>query len=509
MNFEAEFFWQFGEKFPSLYLKNVVVSGDTCTITFLYPSTDENIKDEDKETMSAFTKEKLNLENLRVKVKFLKAYVEEKLILKHLLSLLEDKFKLLKSYIHEDDIKIEITNIDCTITFDVSPRIAQFFAENKVSAFLSKDLKENFLTNFNINLNVLSDKVDEVELESVQLKTSARRTQRYDVLVIKEVIGGNIPTKPEYISFIQSPKSSVILAGYISDFERKDFVIKKGTRAGQQKAYYKFNLTDHKGKIECIYFCPKKNEAVMDALEENMFLLLHGDVRLGLNNKLVLYIDKLALASETEQREEVIEHAPAKEVEIERLGALEQDNMFGEVEKYNRKIMDHNIVVFDVETTGLNPEFDQIIELGAVKIEKGNIVEKFSTFVKPTIEIPYEVTELTHISNDMVEDAPEIEDVIKQFYDFSKECVLCGHNIINFDIKFIRRFGKLQNLEFDNDLIDTMNEARVSRLKISRFNLGTVTKALGIELKGAHRAWNDAFATAQVLLKLNELGKKL
>ena len=236
MNFEAEFFRQFGEKFSSLYLKNVVVSGDTCTITFLYPSTDENIPDEDKEAMSAFTKEKLNLENLRVKVKFLKAYVEEKLILKHLLSLLEDKFKLLKSYIHEDDIKIEITNIDCNITFDVSPRIAQFFADNKVSAFLSKDLKENFLTNFNINLNVLSDKVDEVELESVQLKTSARRTQRYDVLIIKEVIGGNIPTKPEYISFIQSPKSSVILAGYISDFERKDFVIKKGTRAGQQKA---------------------------------------------------------------------------------------------------------------------------------------------------------------------------------------------------------------------------------------------------------------------------------
>ena len=77
------------------------------------------------------------------------------------------------------------------------------------------------------------------------------------------------------------------------------------------------------------------------------------------------------------------------------------------------------------------------------------------------------------------------------------------------DIKFIRRFGSYINLEFNNDLIDTMNEARVSRLKISRFNLGTVAKALGIELKGAHRAWNDAFATAQVLLKLNELGRKL
>ena len=201
------------------------------------------------------------------------------------------------------------------------------------------------------------------------------------------------------------------------------------------------------------------------------------------------------------------ENVVYKEIEIEKLSAVEQDNMFGKIDKYNSKIMNNNIVVFDIETTGLNPDLDQIIELGAVKIEHGNIIEKFSTFVKPTIEIPYEVSELTHITNDMVEDAPPIECVIKKFYDFSKDCVLCGHNVIGFDIKFIRRFGSYYDLTFDNDIIDTMNEARVSKLKISRFNLGTVTKALGIELVGAHRAWNDAYATAQVLLKLNELGR--
>ncbi len=509
MNFEQEFSKKFGDRFPNLYLKNVVVSGDTCTVTFLYPSADETLTDAEKEEITKFVEEKLGLVNLKLKVKFMKAYVEEKLIRKELSIILEDKFKLLNTYIHDEDIKVEITNIDCTITFDVSPRLSQFFADNKVSSYLAKLLKDNFLMNFNINLNVLADKIDEVDLDDIKVKTPSYKTQRYDVLVIKDVIGKDIPPKPEYISNIQYPKSAVILAGYISDLERKDFVIKKGARAGQQKAYYKFNLIDRKGRMECIYFCPKKNERDMDALEENMFLLLHGDVRLGLNGKLTLYVDKLALASETEQKEEIQAPTEAREIEIERLGALEQDSMFGAVEKYNHKIMDNNIVVFDVETTGLNPETDQIIELGAVKIEKGNIVEKFSTFVKPTIEIPYEVTELTHITNEMVEDAPDIEDVIRQFYDFSKDCVLCGHNIINFDIKFIRRFGSLQNLNFDNNIIDTMNEARVSRLKISRFNLGTVTKALGIELKGAHRAWNDAFATAQVLLKLNEIGRKM
>ena len=509
MDFVQEFNLKLGSKYPNLHIKNVVVSvkENLCTITFLYPSQDENLTDEQKEEIITFIKDKLKLEELKLKVKFMKVYVEEKLIRKMLFQLFEEKFKLLNTYVRDDDVKIKIGGIDVEIVVNVSPRIAEFFNNNKVSSYLCKELKNNFLVDFVITLNVCENKIDEVEIDNVVVKTSAKKTQRYDVLIIKDVIGSNIPPKPEYISYITGPKTSVIIAGYISGLTRKDFVIKKGARVGQQKAYYTFSICDGKGKIDCIYFCPKKHERDMDVLEENMFLLLHGDVRMGLNSKLVLYIDKLALASETEQllQEEEDDVQTYKPVEIERLGALEQDNMFGEVDKYNAKIMNSNIVVFDVETTGLNPEIDQIIELGAVKIERGNIIEKFSTFIKPTIEIPYEVTELTHITNEMVEDAPPIEQVIKEFYDFSRDCVLCGHNIINFDIKFIRRFGRLQNLEFDNNLIDTMNEARVSRLKISRFNLGTVTKALGIELKGAHRAWNDAYATAQVLLKLNEV----
>ena len=507
MIFEQEFSKKFGNKYANLHLKSVEVNANEnlCTVTFLYPSSDENMKDDEKKEIADFLAEKLSLEALKLKVKFMKAYVEEKLIRKFFMQTLEDKFKLLKSYISDDDYKIVITNLDVQIFINVSRRIADFFADNKVIPYLVKALKDNFLIDFVINLNIVDTKIDEVEIENVPIKVTAKKAQRYDVLVIKEVVGKDTPPKPEYLSYITSPKNSVIVAGYIDKLERKDFVIKKGARAGQQKAYFSFTLNDGKGKLDCIYFCPNKHVQDMEALEDTMFLLLHGDVRFGLSNKLTLYVDKIALASETEQTQEIEpEEENYKNVKIERLGTLEQDNMFGAVEKYNHKIMSNTFVVFDIETTGLNTDSDQIIELGAVKIEKGNIVEKFSTFVKPTIEIPYEVTELTHITNDMVEDAPPIEVVIKDFYDFSRDCILCGHNIINFDIKFIRRYGQMMGLEFDNDIVDTMNEARVSRLKISRFNLGTVTKALGIELKDAHRAWNDAFATAQVLLKLNE-----
>ena len=137
---------------------------------------------------------------------------------------------------------------------------------------------------------------------------------------------------------------------------------------------------------------------------------------------------------------------------------------------------------------------------------RGNILEKFSTFVRPTKEIPDEVVTLTGITQDMVEDAPSIRHVIKDFYDFTRGTILSGHNAIGFDMKFIRKEGENYGLEFDNEVIDTMKEAQASRkLKISKFNLGAVVKALGLTLEGAHRAWNDAYATAQVLLKLNEV----
>lgn len=509
MNFQQQFRMKFEDRFSFLNLKNVVVNRaeNLCTITFLYPSTHENLTEADKQEITDFLGSILDLQELKLKVKFLKVYLEEKLILKQILQIFEDKFKLLKTYITENNIQIEIGNLDAQVKIKVSPRLSDFFANNKVVAYLGKVLKDSFLTDFVITLQECDDVVEEVDIEKVPLKSYGKKAQRYDVMIIKDIVGENITPKPEYLSYINAPKSAVIVAGFIDKLERHDFVIKKGAKAGQQKAYFTFTITDGKGKIDCMYFCPKKHERDLDALENTMYLLLHGDVRLGLTNKLTLYVDKMALASEIEKTEEkeTEEEDNSKAVEIVRLGALEQENMFGGVDKYNGKIMGKNIVVFDVETTGLDPQSDQIIELGAVKIENGNIVERFSTFVKPTKEIPYDVTELTGITNEMVDDAPPIEKVIREFYEFSKGCILSGHNIINFDIKFVRRFGDLQNLNFNNDLIDTMNEARVARLKISRFNLGTVTKALGIELVGAHRAWNDAFATAQVLLKLNEV----
>lgn len=510
MNFQQEFNAEFGDKYENLQLKDVVVKKreGICTITFLYPSTEKELTDSDKKDVTNWLKQNLNFEKMQLKVKFMRVFLEERLIRKAIQNYFESKYKLVTTYVNDENVSIKITEIDVLVDIELSSRMVEFFGEHKIASELAKFLKDNFLVEFVINLIENPNLIDEVDIENVEMKTRYKVAQRYNVEIIKDVIGSGITPKPEYLSFITSPKNSVIVAGYIKKIERKEFIRKTGKHAGEPKAYYNFQIADGKGRMDCIYFCPKKNEKDMDALEEFMYVLVHGDVRFNQMNKLCLYVDKIALATEVQKEEETTKEERKHEgpvVQIEKLTAMEQDTMFEHVDKYNKKIIGRTIVVFDIETTGLDPATDQIIELGAVKIENGNIIEKFSTFVKPTKKLSYEVINLTGITDEMLEDAPPIDLVIKDFYEFSKGCVLCGHNIIGFDIKFIRREGENVGLVFDNEIIDTMNEARVSRLKISRFNLGTVVKALGLTLEGAHRAWNDAFATAQVLLKLNEV----
>ena len=119
--------------------------------------------------------------------------------------------------------------------------------------------------------------------------------------------------------------------------------------------------------------------------------------------------------------------------------------------------------------------------------------EKFMTLVKPTISISKEVSALTHITNEMVENAPPVESVLMDFYNFVQGCTLCGHNIIGFDLDFIRRYEADLGVVFDNPVIDTYKLAIKKNVKAHNFKLGTLCEYFGIRLVDAHRAWNDTY----------------
>ena len=108
--------------------------------------------------------------------------------------------------------------------------------------------------------------------------------------------------------------------------------------------------------------------------------------------------------------------------------------------------LDDTYVVFDLETTGFSSIKDKIIEIGAVKVENGVITDKFSTFVNPKVPIPFEITQLTSITDDMVMDAPDIETILPQFLEFVGDAVLVAHNA-GFDVSFIEQNCRYQDID--------------------------------------------------------------
>ncbi len=168
--------------------------------------------------------------------------------------------------------------------------------------------------------------------------------------------------------------------------------------------------------------------------------------------------------------------------------------------------LDDLYVVFDIETTGFSAEHDQIIEIGAVKVEKGQITERFSAFVNPHTPIPFEIEKLTGISDDMVLNEPDIAEVLPRFLKFCEGAVMVAHNA-DFDMSFIRKNSERQSLPCAFTVVDTVSLARVLLPNLNRFKLDTVAKALNVSLENHHRAVDDAGCTAEIFVKFVQMLK--
>jgi DNA polymerase-3 subunit alpha (Gram-positive type) len=161
-------------------------------------------------------------------------------------------------------------------------------------------------------------------------------------------------------------------------------------------------------------------------------------------------------------------------------------------------------VVFDLETTGFSPVTNKIIEIGAVKVSHGEIVDSFESFVNPKEPIPFRIEQLTSINDAMVMDAPEIAVVLPQFLEFCKGCVLIAHNA-DFDMSFIIENCKQLGLPQEYVYGDTVAMARVLLPTLAKHKLDNVAKAVGVSLEHHHRAVDDARCTAEIFVKFIDM----
>ena len=160
-------------------------------------------------------------------------------------------------------------------------------------------------------------------------------------------------------------------------------------------------------------------------------------------------------------------------------------------------LKDTTYCVFDLETTGFSFRTEKITEIGIMKIRNGEIIDTFETFVNPEKPIPAKVQEVTHITDDMVKDAPKIEEVLPKVMEFFGDSVLVAHNA-DFDTGFLRYNCQQLGYKFENTYLDTLALAKNLFPNYKKYKLGVIAENLGIEVLVAHRALDDVDTTVKV-----------
>ena len=178
------------------------------------------------------------------------------------------------------------------------------------------------------------------------------------------------------------------------------------------------------------------------------------------------------------------------------------DNFYVCNELLNTPISELEFSILDFETTGLYPyNGDRIIEIGITRINHTKDLAQFESLINPLVPIPEAVTKINYITQEMVKEAPLIEDKIDSLMDFIKNSVIVAHNL-SFDLSFLNfQLQKMQRNKVDLWMVDTIKVAKALFPELERYSLSHITKALKIRNEESHRALSDTKATAKIFRK--------
>jgi len=274
---------------------------------------------------------------------------------------------------------------------------------------------------------------------------------------------------------------------------------------------YELNVTEHfegNGPYDRLIIIYKKRKQLVEAIRvaqkavfvfENIVHKSRGD-RLVKLKRFIETLQSLTGSTELNKKHEEV----ATELEVERqkweewrIKWLEERGQMPDARKKGNKLLLflEEYVVVDIETTGLSAEHDEIIEIGAIKVISGEIADKFHTMVKPTKRIGKSATNVNGITNEMVEYAPHIMDVIQDFYNFVKGFVIVGH-CVDFDVNFLYdALLKHKQIHLNNNLVDTIQFSRRFFKDFKNHKLVTLASNFGIVYSTLHRATDDCIVT--------------
>ncbi|MBM7094212.1 PolC-type DNA polymerase III [Bacillus sp. H-16] len=390
-------------------------------------------------------------------------------------------------------------------------------------------------------------KVVEAMMEKQKIEKKAKELGSQSAVAI----GKPIKDEPKRMEEVQEEENNIVFQGYVFDAETREL------RSG--RTLLTFKMTDYTDSFLIKMFSKDKEDVpALEAIKKGMWLKVKGMIQhdtfvrdltmMARDIQEVRPVEKQDLAPEDEKRVELHLHTPMSQMDAvtsvskyiqqakkwghkaiavtdhgvvqaypEAYGAgkkegvkilygleanLVDDGVPIAYNEADRNLSDDTYVVFDVETTGLSAVYNTIIELAAVKVKEGEIIDRFESFANPHEKLSPTIIDLTGITDDMVEGAPEVGDVLKDFHNWMGDAVLVAHNA-SFDMGFLDAgFKRIGYDKTANPVIDTLELARLLYPNYRNYRLNTLCKKFNIELVSHHRAIYDAEATGHLLWKM-------
>lgn len=497
--------------YDGLKFKDAVYSekSNVCVVNFLYNPENFNPTDDNKNDILDKIKEIVG-DFVKFELSFKSCPLDKRAIANHTYTTIINNFPSISKNFTYEDVSVDINNLKVLITLKLTPTSFDYAQSLNRAAIIEDKLKESFFADFEIKFDKKEDDVDGSSqiVKNMELMSSIKEAEEktvYELSNIADIIGKNEYTLAVDYTKINTAVENVVICGEVTTVQRKSYKrksTKKGEEVEIERAFYNFSIKNNNKVLYCSLFPKPHDEAKGDLIEVGMKVCCFGSFR-EFNGKLNFTANSIARCEFKREdikscykqvNEDYHTIFPEKYIDYEQAGLFDDDT----------QTFEGTYVVFDVETTGFEANKEEIIEIGACKIVDGRIDETFSTFVKPSKHIPREITELTGIDDNMVKDAPTINYVIPDFYKFCDGATIVAHNTA-FDMSFIHHISNKLSYNFNHKTMDTLEISRQKLPGLKNYKLGTIVETLNIVLDNAHRAINDATATAKAFIKLMKM----
>ena len=460
-------------------------------------------------------------EGFSAKIKLIKRVPDKEVIRSKIYEYVKTAFPAAAACMDEKSVHVEMLSSGANFYVDVASGEQDLFEAGHILDSTSKYLSESFCGAFYGNVRIVEKEVDTEllnELPEEREETGTEEIRRFRIENYQKIDGmDEYITSAVYMADCLKEEGTYAICGKITYIEEIKYVKhNEQTNEDVERTRFSIALSDDTLTMRTTYFPKKATLERVRALKVGDSVMIIGSNE-EYRGSLSFKASKINYATppdgfvpEARKGKPVPKfyHTVFPEPYVD----FTQAGLFDSLEKPD-DLKNNTFVVFDLETTGLNNNpamgrMDKIIEIGAVKLENGEITEKFSSFIACNEKLSSEIVELTGIHDSDLIGAPEVDKVLADFFKFADGAYLVGHNV-TFDYRFVQYYGEQNGYMFQQKTYDTMTLAQeLLRGEVNNFKLNSIADRYGFTFNH-HRAFDDACVTAKVFIELIKQRKRL